>query len=294
MSINGFYINLDRSPDRREHMEAQARKLGIDWLQRFPAIDGQQLKPSPRCALSAGGLACFMSHLQVIESSPADSFTFVFEDDVELSADLPMVLHEAQLQALADYDLILLDCQPNFTSATLLMLWGSLVRQLANQEDLGHDGAARHLRGVDVYNAPGLYCWGMSSYVVTPKGHRTLPPLLRHCLDRGPPGQMDIFVSHACEDRRLKAAVLVPFLATPLLESYEGTTIDQRSQSAEKLALVSAIRRMFFAGPVSGIQEYAQPLLSQAEAVNPQLQLLSRLMGRIFELSARDGKFVVG
>lgn len=294
MNVNGYYINLDRSPERHAHMQGEARKAGIDWLQRFPAIDGRHLRPGPKCRLSPGGLACFLSHERIILESPADSFTFIFEDDVEISSQLPLTLHPAQLELLAEFDVVLLDCQPRTSIEVLSALWHCLEYRLLTPERLQDFGADGRISGVSLFDAAHIYSWGLSSYLVTPKGHRSLPPLMRRCLDDGPPGQWDILLRHACEDGRIKATVLAPFLATPLLDSYAGTTIDARTQSMEKLAVASAIRRMFFAGPISGIEAYARPLLEPAIRYETPRQLMSQLVARVFEISARDDGFVVG
>jgi len=43
MSIEYIYINLDRRPDRRLHMEAELKRVGVYNFVRFPAIDGKML-----------------------------------------------------------------------------------------------------------------------------------------------------------------------------------------------------------------------------------------------------------
>jgi glycosyl transferase, family 25 len=292
--LDGFFINLDRSEPRREHMEGELRRVGIDWVTRFSAIDGRNLVPPPECKLSAGELACFHSHLQIIETTPADSFTMILEDDVQLSDDLPLVLRPEQLEGLASYDVVFLDCQPFWATHTLLMMWASLKRQLIDPTQLLDETAARRVRGVDIHDASQVYCWGLQSYLVTPKGKKSLPPLLHETLDRGPPGPVDILFKHAMSDGRLKGAVLMPFLATPLLESHEGTTIEQRSLSSDKLAIVSAIRRMLFAGPVTGVNEYARQLRERRADVSEPVQLMADLAAQCFAIEMEEGSFVIG
>jgi len=112
MPLSACYINLDRSPHRRQHMESQAAKIGLEGLRRFSAIDGRTLAKPDGCAITLAELACFQSHLQAIESSPAGDFALVMEDDVELSDDLVPTLHAGQLDALHGFDIVLLECQP--------------------------------------------------------------------------------------------------------------------------------------------------------------------------------------
>jgi hypothetical protein len=292
MSLGGYYINLDRSPDRRARMEAELARVGVDWVKRFAAVDGKQITPGPRCAISPSELACFLSHTQLIESAPEDQYTVIFEDDVELSLDLPLVLHPGQLGALADNDIVLLDCQPYWSTAAVQAMWRSYSRQLVDPRDLHDADAPRRVKGVDIHPANSLYCWGLQAYMVTPKGRKTLPPLLHQTLDRGPPGPIDILVKHALLDGRLKGAVFIPFLASPRLESHTETTMEGRELAADRLAIVSAIRRLFFAGPAPGIAEYVRAL-RPADATQP-IDMLSQLVGQAFAIEALEGELIVG
>lgn len=293
MTINGRFINLDRSAERRAQMESELHRVGVDWIERFSAVDGAKLTIPAGCAISAGELACFRSHLEIIETSPPDSFTCILEDDVELSEDLPSFINESQMAGLSEYDLVLIDCQPNWGSVALIRLWQSLSRHLRDPRSLNDWSAPRRVSGVDIMDAATLYCWGTQAYVVTPRGHRSLPVLFRDCLDKGPPGPIDILLAHAMQQGRIKGALLVPFLATPRLASHGQTTIDNAAARGYKLALVSAIRRLLFAGPIAGIEEYARPLITPRADIAPQLHLTGQLMGQAFALHARDGSYVL-
>ncbi len=80
-----FFINLDRAPERRAHMEEALR--GADF-ERVAAVDGRSLPPPPK-SLTPIELACIESHRLVWRkflATPAP-FACVLEDDVHLSAD---------------------------------------------------------------------------------------------------------------------------------------------------------------------------------------------------------------
>lgn len=98
MRISNFYINLDRSEKRREHMEKQAGQCGLT-LTRISAVEGSALPAeqllacqplsSPKRRLTAGEIGCFLSH-RVAWQRIVDGETeygAVFEDDVLLSPD---------------------------------------------------------------------------------------------------------------------------------------------------------------------------------------------------------------
>lgn len=67
-----FYINLDSRPDRREQIESECSKMGIQ-VERFPAIVHSQ----------GPALGCTASHLQVLKLARERGLprVMVFEDD---------------------------------------------------------------------------------------------------------------------------------------------------------------------------------------------------------------------
>src|ERR1700761_1448299 len=88
MAVRGFYINLDRSPDRRAQIEAELEKLaGIGAYERFAAVDGHASPLRPEFGFR-GMLGCFLSHLGVLEANRdqgGDDWLHVIEDDALVS-----------------------------------------------------------------------------------------------------------------------------------------------------------------------------------------------------------------
>ncbi len=101
-----YYINLDRSPERRARLEADFRKYGIE-ARRVSGVDGRRIAntketaPGPnlkrgevggvkyRCEcddMSAGEIGCTLSHLEAISRARRDGhqLALIFEDDVGL------------------------------------------------------------------------------------------------------------------------------------------------------------------------------------------------------------------
>ncbi|NBQ70382.1 MAG: hypothetical protein EBU46_16735, partial [Nitrosomonadaceae bacterium] len=65
-----FYINLDRRPDRRAHMEAQFGRYGCANYSRIPATDGEAAAAAVVAAppgLRWAEVACTVSHLRAIQ-----------------------------------------------------------------------------------------------------------------------------------------------------------------------------------------------------------------------------------
>lgn len=93
MSITGQFINLDRSTGRRDHMLAEAARVGIT-LTRLPAVDGAAMTETnytrwhPAAGamhrLSRAEVACFLSHRKAWQDVVAGDARFgaVFEDDL--------------------------------------------------------------------------------------------------------------------------------------------------------------------------------------------------------------------
>ncbi|MET3660973.1 glycosyltransferase family 25 protein [Aquamicrobium ahrensii] len=91
-----YYINLDRSPERRAWFTRQTDALGLD-LVRVSAVDGRELPAAEldhwrklsegHKALSAGEIGCFLSHRKAWGAVLAgnEKWAFVAEDDIHFS-----------------------------------------------------------------------------------------------------------------------------------------------------------------------------------------------------------------
>lgn len=100
MARQGFrclYINLDRSPDRREQVEAEIAKASV-VAERVPGFDGKRdigelptnYSPTRRMfvgkQLNAAEIGCVESHRRALRLlvEAGDAFGVILEDDVEL------------------------------------------------------------------------------------------------------------------------------------------------------------------------------------------------------------------
>jgi len=126
-----WYINLDRSPDRKRNIEEELKKLPPIPVQRWKAVDGKDLSekkieelripnwsrpefaPKDKEKQRANEIACFLSHRSLLEHlktlpiNPQDAH-LIFEDDIELLPNLVKKWNTA-LQGLDDdWDMIFL------------------------------------------------------------------------------------------------------------------------------------------------------------------------------------------
>jgi glycosyl transferase family 25 len=72
-TVPTIYINLLSRTDRKDHVESELKKLGINNPTRFNAIK-----------MANGALGCSMSHLKSIELAKENNYEYVFicEDDI--------------------------------------------------------------------------------------------------------------------------------------------------------------------------------------------------------------------
>lgn len=117
--IKSYLVNLDRSPERLEHIREVFAELGIDFT-RIPAVDGEQLSPEDHqrwlsdkgtpFQLTSGELGCFLSHRRCWEATVAgcESHVAIFEDDIHLGKNAAEVLSRTDWIP-ADADIVKLE-----------------------------------------------------------------------------------------------------------------------------------------------------------------------------------------
>ncbi len=102
MNIKTYVINLDRNPERLEHMQAVLGDLGLEY-ERIAGVDGKALSESEMAKafnakrsyiakrgyqLCAGEIGCALSHLSVYRKMVEGNIplALVFEDDVKIES----------------------------------------------------------------------------------------------------------------------------------------------------------------------------------------------------------------
>jgi len=242
-TLDGFFINLDRSPDRLAAMRGELARSGLGFVERFAATDARVLERPADCAIPMAAYGAFLSHHALLSRAPPGSCTLIFEDDVQLGDNLGGLLSSQSLREMCAHDIVFLDCQPALEIGLLTELYRAMLGAMPDFQRTELPSALRrHASTVALYPARGLYRWGAAAYLVTPRGKQKLLPWLQRTLD---------------------AAVMVPFFATPSLEGLRHSTIEGREQSLVPFALGSMIRRFFFAGPTDGIADFLETVLPQ-------------------------------
>lgn len=287
ISLDGYYINLDRSPLRQAAMEAELHKRKLGFVQRFAAVDGRAVPKPGACAIPMAAYGSFLSHDQIIRSASPESCTLILEDDMQLSDDLAGSLSQENLAAFLDYDLVFLDCQPAIDSRLPSFYYQATCSMPNLYVPEATPEMRRRTNAVGVFPAQGFYCWGAAAYLVTPSGKHKLVACLRRTLDVGPVVPLDMVYRSLIEDGTLSAVVLKPFLATPDIQGMRESTIEGREQPEIPFTLFSAIRRMLFAGDISGVREWVKAVVPNMEVPADDAGLLFALMRQI-DIGAKD------
>lgn len=168
-----LFINLDRSPNRRDFQHAQARRLGLEF-ERISAVDGAELPDEIyrryayrwQRVLTRNEVACLLSHAKCWERTiELACNTLVLEDDAVLAEELPAFLNEAANIAGCLAINIETQCKKAFLAPSRLLRAAPHRLQTAVSGSAGYlvtpQAAAALLKGLPVgASLADNYIWG--------------------------------------------------------------------------------------------------------------------------------------
>jgi GR25 family glycosyltransferase involved in LPS biosynthesis len=248
---DGYFINLDRSPERRLRIEQQLQNLGLsEHYTRFRAIDGRALNRD--APIKPGEVGIYRSHLDLLQRIAASGrLGHVLEDDAVL-CDLTAPAIESAVGRLGTrFDILFTETfvQDSVPPIRFYLLgWHRATKR-------GPIKAARQLQIADLTM---LYLGGMTSYVITPQGAAKLASALGHDWANGPTAPVDLIVRREIQSRRLRAFCIVPFVTTFDLA---GKSLAERDCQDEFVLLRHAIRYAFYVR--RDLTDYAAPLIDR-------------------------------
>jgi hypothetical protein len=209
----GFYINLDRSEDRRAVLESRLAELGLtERFSRIPAVDGRASSVRPDITMRSE-LGCYLSHLDAIRAGAASGrWTHIIEDDVVISRFmepvLDVVLSTPQYER---FDLILTNCGLGLDTNVV-----STFRDIYDRSvQVGDDGRVNSVNSVSVAYLNGLEFFSAASYLINPASIGRVMALLDTELDRAPFTAIDAVYQDLARQRALTIGVTIPFLTLP-------------------------------------------------------------------------------
>ena len=236
---NGYYINLDRSPERRRRTETELARYGLAaHYQRFPAVDGRLLKRSS--PVGPGEVGIFRSHLDVLHRVAAsDRPAHVIEDDVIFS-DLTVPSIDAAVRGvlLRRFDILFHETYVGVTIA-------SIRKYHQTYERATRDGPIVSAEQLQILDLGPSYQGGATSYVIAPRSAGRLAALMEAEWARGPTVPVDSFIKSEAEAGRLRVGCVFPFVTTVDLESSWISDADRDELQGRPL-LELLIRYAFF------------------------------------------------
>lgn len=101
-------INLDRRPERWQHMQRKFDRHGIHSVRRFPALDGDNMTLPANWVHTPGAYGCLLSHLQVVREARRLGVpsVLIFEDDVVFDDQLEQKFSAGIEQLPPDWDML--------------------------------------------------------------------------------------------------------------------------------------------------------------------------------------------
>ena len=235
----GFYVNLDRSTDRRARVEAEiARHAPVQAYQRVAAVDGATFNlPSER--LRRGEVGCFLSHLFLLQKKlDSDCHLHVVEDDAVFSRfTVPAIGALIGSGALEHFDIVFTDtvAQPS-------------RRDFAKYKALYDRCVARDAGGAIVRVQPAFvdYFASTMSFVVNRRSIGKVVDVLSRSLSQGATLPIDLALRAAAIEGRLRLGSLFPFVTTFRLDELVGNTIVRSDRDLLSRLLLQLARHSFF------------------------------------------------
>ncbi len=236
----GFYINLDRSVERRTKIEDQLRTydLAARYV-RFPAADGTGFAPSN--TMCPGEIACFHSHHRALVKGGSNGLAVhIIEDDVLLSEHLADAAGAIFTLNLFDhYDIL---CTETFVHSD--------AGELALYKQAFDHALARGKQAVEfsVIDLGPRNMAGLTSYFVGPKSVAKVLEIYERELKNGPRMPVDICLRLAAQEGRIRIGCWFPFVTSLRLEDVMASTIAGREAQAANpsVMLLALLRYSYF------------------------------------------------
>jgi len=242
MDYAGFYINLDRRPERRADMEAELARHGFAYT-RFSAADGNSLK-APNPHLKEGEIGCFTSHhLLMKQNLEASRHLHVIEDDVMFAPAAKQAIDWVMGQGhLAQYDII-------YTDIFVPLLNDAYKVYKKFYDTAVKRDAAGNISSVafSVVNLQGLMFGSTASFLVNGASIKKLNDLYAGELARGASLPIDLFIRKLTHDGVIKTGCIFPFVTSVRLDHIVETDIVRSYHQVSALAAHLA-RYSFFVG----------------------------------------------
>jgi len=282
MTYAGFYINLDRSVDRRKKIEDELARNGLAGrYTRFAATDGNALG-FLKGVLNDSEIGCFTSHfLLLLENLNSAVPLHVVEDDAIFSKVTEDVINQmSETEDFKSYDIVYTDIAMSLPHLNFLMFKRSFDAQVKRNKDGLIENASFTI--VDLKEIP--FCT-TTSLIINPHAIKKLAALYRYELEHGARTPIDLLLYQLCRNGTIRAGCTFPFLTSISPEDAFASTVNTRSDAITMFAS-DLLRYSFFIGcDMSVCFANAKRVLPQPDDDDSHNQLLKLLVGFVLTQS---------
>ena len=235
MNIRGFFINLDKSTDRRKTIEDNIRGVGMDGvITRFAARAGDG-RPS---VITKNELGCFLSHKEIIDTADNNEVVMIFEDDAHFTKKFKKSIGAIFKDMAFGWDVIFFGQMVDYSDV-------KMVHKFLNFKKLAGDISSEEFSKFAILNAAKFYTWGAFGYAVHPRALPKLRGYLAQSEQDGFKHQVDVYYADLIREGKLNGGIVFPYIVgvNPDFES----TIDDRQGGAD-VPLHNAMVNLFVVG----------------------------------------------
>lgn len=280
MSYSGYYINLDRSRERRTQIERELARHKLEQLYtRFKAADGNTLGlANPH--LKEGEMGCFTSHYLLMKKNlDAPTHLHVVEDDVVFASRATEVIRTTiDNGGLDSYDIVFTDTYIPINVDAFRM-----YKELYDRSVVRDASGAIVNAAFNVIDLAGRLFATTSSYLVNAKSIRKLYNIYTKEISNSPRVPIDLLIRNKAAQGVIKVGCIFPFITSIRLDGGLDTTIADRAaigrhDNLTVLAADIARQSFFIDGSLAACRDYADKFLP-APADDPHHALLTRILG---------------
>jgi GR25 family glycosyltransferase involved in LPS biosynthesis len=244
MSYVGFYINLDRSPQRRDEIIAQLKRLELlSQYSRFPAADGNVLNLG-KSSLRTGEIGVFTSHYLLLKKNLTEAHHLhVIEDHVVFSgATKPTLQMLIDSRKLDDFDIVFTDNSLPF-DLFAIRAYKALFDNSVVKDESGRVLSVKKYTVIDLKNR---FFASASSYLVNKNSIAKLHNILKEEIETGPRMPVDLFMRAKVYEGTIRAGCIFPFVTSMRPDHIFKTTIQGRYESDLSVLASLLMRYSFF------------------------------------------------
>jgi len=244
MKYAGFYINLDRSPERKKAIEAELARNGLGGrYTRFAATDGNALNfPNPH-RLVKSEIGCFTSHYRLLMANKDQSRPMhVIEDDIVLCPPVEMMLDRLiESGEINKYDLVFTDVH-----IPLMNQYCNIFKDRYDANVKRDNLGKFESTAFSIIDMGDIDFASTCSFLVNGQSIGKLATLYEAELKKGAETAIDVFINKLSHNGDIKVGCLFPFITSIRPESCDQSTIHNRR--AVSTFADHMLRHSFFIG----------------------------------------------